>query len=81
MREVEWYRKSGDALRREPLLGEPDVRAKAEAAAVERFVQRIDPWLEPGPFYGKAEVLEAKLEQSLIGPVCPRKFSRHVSIY
>jgi hypothetical protein len=38
------------------------VRAKAEATAVERFVQRIDPWLEPGSFYGKAEVFDAQLE-------------------
>ena len=49
--------------------------AKAEAATLECLVQRVDAWLEPGSFESEAEVLDAKLEQSLIGPCCPRESS------
>lgn len=78
MCEVEWNRKPGHALRREPLFGKPDVRAKPEAPAVECLVQRIDARLEPGPFYSKAKVLDAELKQSFGGPVSPRESSfRH----
>ncbi len=80
VRQVDWNRKAGDALRREPLFRKPDMGAKLEAAARQRFVQRVDPRLEPCPFYSKTEVLDAKLKQSLVRPGCPGESSfRHTA--
>jgi hypothetical protein len=62
MREVERDREARNTERGEPFLREPDVRAKTKAPALERLVQRVNARLQPGPFYSKAKVLDAKLK-------------------
>ena len=69
--QIERNRKSGYALRGEPFLGEPDVRAKTKAAALESFVESVDAWLEPGSFDRQTEVLDSELKQSFGGPGGP----------
>src|SRR5215207_10101617 len=77
MREVEWDREARNTKRGEPFLREPDVGAKTKAPPLERLVQRVDARLEPGPFYSKPKVLDAKLKQSLVGPGGPGESSFH----
>jgi hypothetical protein len=60
MSEIKGNGESWNSLWREPLLREPDVRTKPESAAIERFVQRVDPWLEPRAVDREAQVLDAK---------------------
>ena len=79
MCEIERDREAGHALRREPLLGKPDVRAQAESTALERLVERIDSRLKPRPFHGKAEILDAKPKQSFGGPGGPGEAFRHIA--
>jgi hypothetical protein len=71
MCQIERYRESWNALRGEPLLRKPDMRAKAETPAFECFIKGIDAGLEPCPFYSKAEVLDPQPKKSLVGPGGP----------
>ena len=69
--EVEGNGESGHALGREPFFGEPYVWPEPKAAALERLVELGDAWREPCPLDCEAQVLDAELKQSFVGPGGP----------
>ena len=75
MGEIEWNRKSRNAEWRKPFFRKPYIRANAESPAFECFIQRVNARLERGSLDRKAEVLNAKLKESFVGPGGPRKSS------
>src|SRR5678816_2125992 len=71
MREVERHGESRNAARREPLVGQPDVRLQPQAACVELIIEFLDAALEPGPRNRDPKVLEAQPEKALVGETFP----------
>jgi hypothetical protein len=59
MGEIERDRDAGRGVRAEPLVGDPGVRADAQAALLQLAMQRAQAQLQPRPFDGDLEVLEA----------------------
>ena len=66
MRQVEGNRDAGDAVRGEPLVGQPVVRAERQAARVELGVELRDPLLDLGAFDRQPEVAHADPQQLLV---------------
>src|SRR5690606_9146647 len=67
-------KRDGNARRllgREPLVGEPDAGAEAEAAAGHLAPELVDSPGEPWAVEAEAEIAQAHLEQALIIPASP----------
>src|SRR5207249_2620127 len=71
MREVIWNRYAGNAVRREPLVGQPEARPEPQAAHVELGVDLGDPLLELGALDRDAEIAHPHLEELLVGQRYP----------
>src|SRR5439155_13177607 len=73
-------KRNGDARRdvgAEPFVGDPGMRPDAQSAPAELVVEIGEPLLEPRPFDGDLEILEAKLQQLVVGQRGPGKLARH----
>jgi hypothetical protein len=68
MRQVIGNRHAGDAIGREPLVGQPVARPEPEAAHVELGIELRDALVELGPLDRDAEIADAHLEQFLVRP-------------
>ena len=67
MGKVERHGDAGNAVGREPFLGQPYVRMEADAAQVELAIQALDTSLDPGSGQGQPEIAEAQVEQRFGG--------------
>ena len=84
MREIERDGDAGNAVGREPLVREPEVRAEQQAAAGQFAVQLLDSQREVGALELQIELAELHVEQFLVSEVCqvlgpqfPKRRARH----
>ena len=77
--QIKWNRKTGNAVGREPLCGQPDVRLKANAAIVQLAVQTFDVRLDERAFDANGKIADASVQQPLIGDQTPLESRRHAS--
>ena len=64
MREIERHGEPGHVAGREPLVGQPDVRAEPNVLLLELRVEFRDAVLEPGAVDGDAEIAQPELHES-----------------
>src|SRR5207248_2687441 len=75
---IERERDAGRVVRTEPLARDPGMRPHPQLALCELIEQIVEAILEPSACDGDLEILEAKLEQLLVGQSGPGKFlARH----
>src|SRR5262249_52211449 len=78
MREIEGERDAQRIVRAEPFARDPGMRPRPDVALRKLLVQGFEAVLEPGALDGDLEVLEAELEQLLLGQGGPGEFlARH----
>ncbi len=87
MREIERDGDAGNAVGREPLVREPEVRAEQQAAAGQLAVQLLDSQREVGAFDLQIELAELHVEQFLVakgcqvlGPQSPKRARHAITI-
>jgi hypothetical protein len=77
MGEIEGNRDAGRGVRAEPFVGDPGVGADAQPLLLQLAMQGAQAQLQPGPFDGDLEVLEAQFEEFLVRQRGPGKPRRH----
>jgi hypothetical protein len=77
MSEIEGNRDAGRVIGAEPLVGHPGVRPDAKPPLAELRIELVQAPLEPRACDGDLEVLEAQLEEFVVGQGGPGKPTRH----
>ena len=67
---------AGDAVGREPLLRQPAVRPKADAAGGELSIQPLDRLLEIGARDRQSEITKSQTKQLVVATTFPRRAAR-----